>query len=63
MASIWQKQAKLGDFSKIVQVLIESEFEEPKAVNSCNGNETTLKLMLTKGRRKNADLLKINVVF
>ena len=43
MASIWQKQAKLGDFCKIVQVLIETEFEAPKAVNSCDGNETTQK--------------------
>ena len=38
----------MGDFSKIVKLLIETEIEKAKAVYFGDGSETTLKLILTK---------------
>ena len=67
MASIWQEQPKLGDFSKIVQVLIETEIEQPKAVYFGDGNETRYHTEIDPDKRTLEDFrrkwVKTNAVY
>ena len=58
MASIWQEQPKLGDFSKIVQVLIETA----KTVYFSDGNESRYHAEIDPDKRTkkmDTDLVKI----